>query len=54
MRRQIFTIKKYLNFSSNTNQHLPLKNYYPEVFLKECKYTKMKENAITLKRKKIH
>ena len=48
MKLQIFMIKKFLN--SNYSYLISLDfapkkddNYYPQVFLKECKYTEKKE-----------
>ena len=43
MKLQIFTIKKFLKFLISLNSALKRhENYYPQVFLKECRYIKKK------------
>ena len=39
MKLQIFTIKKFLRLDSALKKD---ENYYPQVFLKECKYIEKK------------
>ena len=39
MKLQIFTIKKFLRLDSALKKD---ENYYPQVFLKECKYVEKK------------